>query len=63
MTNSNLLLDIDEKVDTDSFQELVAESAYYKAEKRNFAAGYEAEDWLEAEQEINEQCNKEDQKK
>lgn len=64
MINSNLPLDIDkEEVSSGSFQALVAESAYYKAEKRDFAAGYDAEDWFEAEQEIHEKCNKEDQKK
>ncbi len=30
----------------------IAELAYYKAEKRGFAPGYELEDWLEAEQEF-----------
>lgn len=33
----------------------VAERAYYKAEKRGFAAGHETEDWLEAEAESKEQ--------
>jgi Protein of unknown function (DUF2934) len=31
----------------------VAEIAYYKAETRGFAPGYELNDWLEAEQELN----------
>ncbi|MDO9271141.1 MAG: DUF2934 domain-containing protein [Methylobacter sp.] len=30
----------------------VAELAYYKAESRGFAPGYELEDWFEAEQEF-----------
>jgi hypothetical protein len=30
----------------------IAEAAYYKAERRGFAPGYEAEDWAEAEKEI-----------
>ncbi len=30
----------------------IAEAAYYRAEARGFAAGYEMEDWLEAESEI-----------
>lgn len=30
----------------------IAELAYYKAENRGFAPGYELEDWLEAEQEF-----------
>ncbi len=31
----------------------IAEIAYYKAESRGFAPGYELNDWLEAEQEFN----------
>ena len=34
--------------------DVIAEVAYYKAEKRGFAPGNEMQDWLEAEQEINE---------
>lgn len=30
----------------------IAELAYYKAESRGFAPGYELQDWLEAEQEF-----------
>jgi Protein of unknown function (DUF2934) len=30
----------------------IAERAFYKAEKREFAPGYELSDWFEAEQEI-----------
>ncbi|NEV60688.1 DUF2934 domain-containing protein [Thiorhodococcus minor] len=33
---------------------MVEEAAYYRAEKRNFAPGHEAEDWALAEQEIDE---------
>jgi hypothetical protein len=40
----------------DRFREMVAERAYAKAEKRGFAPGNELEDWLEAEQEIKNQC-------
>ncbi len=35
---------------------MVAERAYARAEKRGFAPGNELEDWLEAEQEIKNQC-------
>lgn len=28
---------------------MIAEAAYYKAEKRGFVSGYEKQDWLEAE--------------
>lgn len=31
---------------------LIAEAAYYRAEKRGFAPGYEQEDWLAAEAEV-----------
>jgi len=41
-----------EESDADKFREMVAELAYLKAEKRGFAAGYDMDDWLEAEQEI-----------
>ncbi len=33
------------------FWQLVAESAYFKAEKRGFAPGFETQDWLDAERE------------
>lgn len=42
-------------IDLDEFREMVAKSAYYRAEKREFEAGHELDDWLEAEQEINNQ--------
>ena len=31
---------------------LIAEAAYYRAEKRGFAPGHETEDWLSAEAEV-----------
>jgi hypothetical protein len=31
---------------------LIAEIAYFTAERRGFAPGYEIDDWLEAEQEV-----------
>jgi hypothetical protein len=31
---------------------LIAEAAYFRAEKRGFAPGHEAEDWLAAEAEV-----------
>jgi hypothetical protein len=34
------------------FGALIAERAYFRAEKRGFAPGHELEDWLEAEREI-----------
>lgn len=35
-------------------QDMIREAAYYKAEKRNFAPGHDAEDWAAAEREIDE---------
>lgn len=32
--------------------EMIAEAAYYRAQKRGFAAGLEEEDWREAEAEV-----------
>ena len=32
--------------------ELISEAAYYRAEKRGFSPGLEAEDWLQAEAEV-----------
>jgi hypothetical protein len=32
--------------------QLIAEAAYFRAERRNFTPGYELEDWLDAEAEI-----------
>lgn len=32
---------------------LIAESAYFRAQRRDFAPGHEVEDWLAAEEEVN----------
>jgi hypothetical protein len=32
--------------------EMVAQAAYYRAEKRGFQPGFEADDWTEAEAEV-----------
>jgi hypothetical protein len=37
---------------------LIAEAAYYRAERRGFAPGGEVEDWLAAEQEVEERTGK-----
>jgi hypothetical protein len=31
---------------------MIEKAAYYKAEARNFAPGFEAQDWAEAEREV-----------
>ena len=36
----------------DAYETMVAEAAYYKAEQRGFAPGYEVADWLAAEREL-----------
>jgi len=35
-----------------TLQTMIAEAAYYRAEKRGFVPGYDQIDWLEAEKEI-----------
>jgi hypothetical protein len=32
---------------------MIQEAAYYKAEARNFAPGFDAQDWADAEREVN----------
>lgn len=39
-------------LDPEQRRAMIAESAYYKAEHRGFASGYELEDWLAAEAEF-----------
>lgn len=41
-----------EAVAVPEIDERISERAYYKAESRGFAPGYELQDWLEAEQEL-----------
>jgi hypothetical protein len=44
---------INMKVDDDEAKRrLIAEIAYFTAERRGFSPGYEIDDWLEAEQEV-----------
>jgi hypothetical protein len=38
--------------DQSAVDKMVAEAAYYLAEKRNFATGFEEEDWLKAKEQI-----------
>lgn len=42
-------------ISDDMRTQLIAEAAYFRSLKRNFAPGYEQEDWLSAEQEIDHQ--------
>jgi len=41
-----------DRVTPEARRVLIAESAYLRAERRGFAPGYEAEDWLAAEAEV-----------
>jgi Protein of unknown function (DUF2934) len=38
--------------DAEAKRRLIAEIAYFTAERRGFTPGYELDDWLEAEQEV-----------
>ena len=38
--------------------EMIAEAAYYRAQKRGFIPGLEAQDWLDAEAEVMERVRK-----
>jgi hypothetical protein len=40
-------------VDTETRHQLIAQSAYLRAERRGFSGGSPEQDWLQAEQEIN----------
>lgn len=39
-------------IDPDQRRALIAQAAYFRAERRGFVPGYEAEDWLAAESEV-----------
>ena len=39
-------------IDPDHRRALIAEVAYYRSERRGFEPGYEVEDWLSAEAEV-----------
>jgi hypothetical protein len=39
-------------VESEQRQAMIAEAAYYRAERRGFAAGHELEDWCAAESDI-----------
>jgi hypothetical protein len=39
-------------IDQDLRRSMIAQAAYFRAERRGFAPGHEVEDWLAAEQEV-----------
>ena len=44
-------------IDEHGILDMIAESAYRKSEIRNFADGYEVQNWLEAEEEVGKRCS------
>ena len=40
------------QMSSEDLQRLIAEAAYYRAQRRGFEPGYELEDWVEAEAEV-----------
>ena len=48
----NSLAPISKLDDEEAKHRMIAEAAYFVAETRGFSPGYELEDWLQAEQEI-----------
>lgn len=47
---------IDKLLTAGERRKLIAETAYFIAERRGFAPGHELSDWLEAESEVNRVC-------
>lgn len=45
-------VDIRVLISQEARRKMIETAAYFRAEKRNFAAGYDEQDWLEAETEI-----------
>lgn len=43
---------VEARVDVETRRAMVAQAAYFRAERRGFAPGHELDDWLEAEREI-----------
>jgi hypothetical protein len=44
----------------EELQRLIAEAAYYRAQRRGFEPGYEIEDWLAAEAETRERLDRQE---
>lgn len=49
---SRSIVAVTEFVDPEMRSALIAEAAFFRAEKRGFAPGHETEDWLAAEAEV-----------
>ena len=52
MEAMNARAPLDQLPSAQEIYEMIAQSAYYRAQKRGFAPGLEAEDWREAEAEV-----------
>lgn len=52
MNQSTPILGFGNQYIAKNLNDLIAEVAYYKAEKRNFEPGHQEEDWLDAEKEV-----------
>ena len=55
--DKNVETDLDVERDWNNAEDryaMIAQAAYYKAEQRGFAMGYEDVDWIEAEKELTE---------
>ena len=48
----NQLVDARSGLDSEERHRRIAEAAYYRAQRRGFTPGYEEEDWLAAEKEL-----------
>lgn len=49
---NSILIRVPYVLDPDQRNAMIAEAAYYRAERRGFESGFELEDWLTAENEI-----------
>lgn len=52
MNQSTPILGFGNQYIAKNLNDMIAEAAYYKAEKRNFEPGHQVEDWLDAEREV-----------
>lgn len=50
--NVDQKITIEQHINHDELENMIAEAAYYKAANRGFASDHALEDWLEAEKEV-----------
>ena len=46
------------EVSPEELRKLISEAAYFRAQQRGFAPGYELEDWIQAEAEVMQRLNR-----